>query len=195
MKNRARIFLVCFILVGGTALFAFQSLNRLNNALDDISATNLAIANASPNSFSDHANTEQTPVATPEIIGASTTSTDLGPSFIFPKKGDEVYAGCTYSISFQSLKVSSLTTALIDAGSRDTIKPTESGLASKNNIEPVSQSFNWKVGMAFHGEYYIKATSVNGAVFRSDVFNLKWFPRDISDGEKEKICRLSGGSF
>lgn len=193
MKNRARIFLVCFILVGGTGLFAFRSLNQLNNALDDISATNLAMADASPNSFFNTTNNEPAPAAAPEVSGA--TSVNLEPSFIFPQQDDELYMGCTYQILVQlPAAVSSLDTALVDAGSRDTVGAATSGLAKKNTIDPNSKSFNWKIGVFFHGDYYIKATA-QGAAFRSGTIALKWMPRDASDAEKTQLCKDSGGSF
>lgn len=196
MKNRARIFLVCFILVGGTTLFAFRSLNQFNNALDDLSASSLAVASTPPNSFSVKTNKSQILGATTQIAKTPAAKTDLGPSFVFPKKGDELYMGCTYRLSFRSgAATSSLTTVLVDAGSRDLVEPSVSGLATENKIEPNSQSLDWKVGVFWPGEYYIKATSANGVVFRSGVFKLKWMPKDISAGEKQKLCMELGGSF
>ncbi len=202
MKNWMRIVLVCCVLVGGTAFFAYQSLNQFNIALDDISAYSFAIAKISPIPFSDKIkkeqipisdkiNKEQTPTTTPEIIGTSATSTDLELSFIFPQKNNEIYIGCTYQLSFQSsATISSLETALIDAGSRKTIEPIESGLASENKIKPNSQSLDWKVGWVWPGEYYIKS-NINDVVVRSKVFTIKNIPKDINAEERKKICKES----
>ena len=201
--------MACVVLVGGTALFAYYSLNQFNNALDNLSASCFVIANMSSISFSDKTDKEQIPTTTtiPEITLVPTTpidaaiANDLEPSFIFPKKNDEVYIGCTYQISFQSSTTTdSLATALIDAGARETIEPIASGLASENKIEPNSQNFNWKVGIVWPGKYYIKASNINNSdlesdVFRSDVFTIRNMPKDISADEREKICKESEGLF
>lgn len=214
MKNWIRIFLVCFVLVGGTAFFVYRFLNQFNNALDDLSASSFAIANIPPVLFSDKTNNkEQIPTSTPETISTSTpetvptstreiistsaTSTDLKPSFIFSKKDNKVYIGCAYQLfSFQSsTAVRSLETALIDAGNNRTVEPIASGLAKENKIEPNSQSLDWKVGVVWPGEYYIKASNVNGADLESKVFTIRKMPKGISADEKEKICKESDGSF
>src|SRR3990167_1447252 len=80
MKNWIRIFLVCFVLVGGTAFFVYQSLNQFNNTLDNLSASSFAIANIPPILFSDKTNKEQIPTSTPEIISTTATSTDISTS-------------------------------------------------------------------------------------------------------------------
>lgn len=222
MRNRIRIFLVCLVLAGGTAFFAYQFLNQFNKAIDDISASSFAIANTPPILFSDKTNKEQIPTSTQETISTSTlttptedqiptstpetvststltstTSTDLKPSFIFSKKNNKVYIGCTYQLfSFQSsTTIRSLGTVLIDAGAIEIVEPTASGLARKNKIEPNSQSLDWKVGAVWPGEYYIKASNINGADLESRVFAIRKMPKGISVGQKEKICKESDGSF
>ena len=117
MNNRIRIFLVCFALIGGTALFVFISLNQINKALDNLSASSFAIANTPPILFSDKTNKEQIQTPALEIISTPATSTDLKPSFIFPNINKDVYIGCTYQLSFQSeTTMISLETILVDAG-------------------------------------------------------------------------------
>ena len=121
MKNWIRIFLVCFVLIGGTAFFVFRSLNQFNNALDNLSAlsaSNFATAKIPPIPFSDKTNKAKAQIptsapetilfsatsTTPETIPVSTTSTestDLKMPSIFPTKDSEVYIGCTYQTSFQ----------------------------------------------------------------------------------------------
>lgn len=207
MKNWIRIFLVCFILVGGTAFFAYQLLNQFNNAFDDISASSLAAASTPPILFSDKKNKEQPPttipettqISTPEIISTSSISTGLEPPFIFPKENNEVYIGCRYELfSFQpSTAVRSLRAVLVDAGAIEIVEPIASGLVRENKIEPNSQSLDWKVGEVLPGEYYIKASSINGVDLenRSKVFRISRMPKDISADEREKICKDSGGSL
>lgn len=201
MRNWIRIFLVCFVLVGGTAFFVYQYLNQFNNALDDISVSSFATAKIPPILFSDKTNKEQIPTSTPETISTSTltlaTSTDLKPSFIFSKKNNEVYIGCAYQLfSFQSsTTIRSLETALIDAGNDKTVEPTASGLAGENKIEPNSKSLDWKVGAVWPGEYYIKVSNINGADLESKVFAIRKMPKGISANEREKICKESDGLF
>src|SRR3989338_2297288 len=141
MKNWIRIFFVCIVLVGGTAIFAYQLLNQFNYALEDISASSFVIANIPPPTpFSDKTDKEEIPIPTPppepetipisppEIISTSTPSTDLGLSFIFPKY-NEFYIDCTYQLTFQSsTTLSLLKTTLIDAVTKEALEPTISGL-------------------------------------------------------------------
>ena len=206
MKNWIRIFLVCFALVGGTAFFVYQSLNLFDDALDDLSASSFVIAKMPPILFSDETNKEQIPTSTPETISTSTpetistsaTSTDLKLSFIFPKKNNKVYIGCTYQLSFQSsTTIHLLETALIDAGTTETVEPSASGLARENKIEPNSQSLDWKVGVVWPGKYYIKVSNINGVDLEnySKTFTISKMPKGISVDEREKICKESGGLF
>lgn len=208
MKNGIRIFLVCFVLIGGTAVFGYWSLNRFNKSLDTFRDTCFAIANAPPVLYCNKTNKEQisttitaatipeelvpapapepvpapepapvpapAPEPTQEITPASAIPTDLNLSFVFPKKTSEVYNGCTYQISFQSsAAIGSLATALIDAGAKEPVDPIKSGLAKENEIAPNSQSFDWKVGAVWPGEYYIKVTDIKGVDVRSGVFTIK----------------------
>ncbi len=200
MKNWKRIFLVCFVLIGSTAFFGYWMLNQFNNALDDLSASNFVIAKISPIPSSGKTNKAkaQIPTSAPETILASTISlatstkpTDLKLSFIFPKKDSEVYIGCTYQLSFQSLTtIRLLEIALLDDGTNETIDPTASGLARENKIEPNSQSLDWKVGVVWPGKYYIKVSNINGVELEnySKTFTIKKMPKDISVDEREKIC-------
>lgn len=203
MKNWIRTILTCFVLVGGTAFFAYYTLSQFNKALDDTSASFFSIAKLSPIPVSAKTNKEQIPTTAPEIIpppaAAPTTTTaaaptDLKLAFIFPKISN-VYIGCAYQLSFQlSTTIRSLETVLVDAGSRDTVEPVVSGLAKEYKIEPDSQSLDWNVGEVFPGEYYIKVSNING-IIRSKVFTIRKMPKGISADEKEKICKESDGSF
>lgn len=212
MKNWRRIFLICFVLVGSTAFFVFYSLRQLNKAFDDITASSFAAAERPPILFSDKTNKdkdkEQVPISAPETVSTPATPpetvstpaapTDLKLSFIFPKENDEVYIGCTYRLLFQSSAAIRLLEAeLFDAGAIKAIEPDASGLARENKIAPGSQSLDWKVGMVWPGEYYLEVTNINGvdAKIYSGDFTIIKMPKDISVGEKEKICQDSGGSF
>lgn len=197
MKNGIRIFLVCSFLVGGTAFFALWSLNQYNKTLGVLNASYTAIANIPQIPLSKTTTeTEQAPTPPPEITVTPAASTDLKPSFVFPKIDKEVYIGCTYRISFQSsTAMGSLRTSLVDAGAREIVEPFKSGLARENKIESNSQSLHWEVGAVWPGDYYIKVTDANGVVVRSDVFTIKKMSDDLSTGEREKICKESDSSL
>ncbi len=205
MRNWIRIFLICFVLLGGTAFFGYWSLSRFNTSLNALRDTCYAVANrplvlACDNTTVEQiaavAPEEQIEEVVPEVIPASaTTSADLNLSFVFPDKSSEVYIGCAYQISFQSsAPIGSLETTLVDSGAREPIEPGKSGLASENKFEPTSQSLDWTVGNVWPGRYYIKVTDIFGGDLRSDVFKVRGVPSDISADEREKIC-LGGQSL
>lgn len=202
MKKWIRIFLVCFVLVGGTAVFAHQLLNQFNKALDNLTAASLAFAKIPPIPISEKTSKEQilttTSTSTPETITASATSTDLKFSLIFPKKNSEVYIGCTYQLLFQSTTTTSLVeTVLIDAGTIETVEPITSGLAMEHEVEPDSQGLDWKVGAVLPGEYYIKVSNINGVDSEnySDIFTIGKMQSGIGVKEREKICKETEGSL
>lgn len=217
MKNWIRVALISFTLVGGTAFFAHQSLNQFDNALANLSASYIAIANTPPISFSDKTSGEQISTTTPETASTTTqeiastttlkiasasatssaTATDIKLSFVFPKK-NEVYIGCTYKIPLQSsTTIQSLEAALVDSNTGETIGPIASGLAKVNKIKPDSQSLHWKVGVVWPGEYHILLSKINGVEtgIKSKFFILYKIPEDISASERGKICKESGGSL
>jgi len=205
-----RIILVIFVLIGGVIFFRYWSINQFNQAFDDLSAFSYVAIVNTPSFFSDKTKKEQTPTTTPEIISTPATSTDetiilsagtsadLELSFTFPQKNDEVYIGCAYQLSWQSsTTISLLKTALVDAGTRESMGPIASGLAKENAIEKDSQNLSWKVGVVWPGEYYIKVSNINGVDLetRSKVFTISKIPEGISADEKEKICKESNSSF
>lgn len=215
MKDWIRTFLVCVVLIGGTAVIAYLSLNQFNRTLDDLAASSLAIA--APIPTVDKPDAEQIPTSTTDSIptsatstdpatstatstpAVSATSTDLTLSFTLPKKDQEVYFGCTYQLSFQSsTTVRSLVTNLIDAATGDAIEPSASGLAGEHKVEPNAQRVDWKVGVPWPGEYFVWVSGINGIdseIFSSDVFSVQMMPKGIRTAEKEKICKESNGSL
>ena len=222
MKSWKRVTLVSFVLIGGTISFGYWSINRYNQALDNLSASyasyfanihsvypsfkqKVELASTSPEISGEFAtSTDKTiPSITVTTTTATTTlsadtSTDLELSFTFPQKNDEVFIGCTYQLSWQSsTTISSLKTALVDAGTGESMGPITSGLAKENAIEKDLQNLNWKVGVVWPGKYYIKVSNINGIDLetRSKVFTISKIPRDISANEKEKNCKESDGSF
>lgn len=213
MANWKRITLVVFVLIGGTMAFGYwfryQFTLTLNNLETIITANTLLV---SP-SLKKDANLASTSLETFGVLATSsgetisevTTSTipvtasssDLEPSFNFPKK--EVYIGCTYPISWQpSATINSLGTVLVDAGARKVIDPIVSGLAKESIIETDSKNLNWKVGVTvWPGKYYIKVFKINSSdvEIRSKVFIINTMPKGISTDEREKICKKSGVSI
>lgn len=122
-------------------------------------------------------------------------STDLKLSFIFPKKSNDLYIGCTYQISWQaSSTISSLGTVLVDSGSRDAVDPIKSGLARENKIGS-SSSLEWKIGEVWPGDYFIRVSNIFGFEVKSDIFTIRKMSKSIRADEKEKICIETGGSF
>lgn len=216
MKSWIRITLVISFLVGGTAYFGYWSVGQFHSVFDSLN-TSLANSYAAYPSFKHSAVSNAT--ASPELsleLATSTattatstsslhvtssvaaTSTVSGFSFTFPKKGDEVYIGCTYDIAWQAPEaVISLETALVDAGIREPMGPIASGLAKENTVEGGSQKLKWKVGSVWPGAYYIKISKLNGtdAEFRSQAFAVSKMSVGLSASEKGKICKDSGGSL
>lgn len=184
MNSWKRIIIAVFVLIGSAVFFGHWSLNQFNNAFDNLSTSYVAnISSVSPSS---------------KINNNQISTTSLEMSFTFPQKGDGVYIGCTYQISWQSsTTINSLETALIDAGTREAAGPIASGLAKENTIGKDSQNLKWKVGVVWPGAYYIKISKINGVdtEFRSKVFEINRMLTNISTDEQENICKESGGSF
>lgn len=207
MKNWKRITLVIFVLIGGTASFAYWSLNQFNNMLDSLSAVYLASTLTAYPSFKRDADLATTSLeisgelatstdstSPPRASSGQATSTDPELSFTFPQKGAKVYIGCTYPISWQSSTViNSLVTTLVDAGTRETMGPIASGLVKENMIERDLQNLTWKVGNVWPGSYYIKISKINDVdtETRSRVFMISAMPKGTNKEEKINICRGS----
>ncbi len=206
MPNWKRIILVVFVLIGGTMTFAFWSRYQFNSALSDLETTitaNTLLVSSPLEKDAGLASasleiSEAPASSSEETIPVTASSVDLEPSFTFPRKGDKVYIGCTYPISWQSsTKINSLEIALIDAGARKSIDPVASGLAKESVIKTDSQNLNWKVGMVWPGKYYIKVLKINDAdvEIRSKIFTINNLPKGIDADEREKICKESDSSF
>lgn len=212
MSGWKYISIVVLILLGGTIYFGYWALSQYNLALDTYSASYrqlgasfaaytkvvLGRTTATTTDISEISTTTPQTISTttPIIISTSATSTDVKLSFVFPPKNTEVYSGCTYQIPLQSsTNIRSLGTALIDAGTRETIGPIASGLAKENTVEKDSQNLKWKVGVVWPGTYYIKVSSINGIAveIKSKVFEINQMPVDIPTDEKKSMCKESGG--
>lgn len=217
MQHWVRIVLAVLMLLGGTLSFGYWSLRQFDTIFDNLDTPYVANTLTASSSFKEDADGEfasremSDALATPTdgiippftatTTTASTTpvtatSTDLEFSFTFPQKGDEVYIGCTYPISWQSsTTVQSLETALIDAGTRKPVGPIASGLARGNIVEQGSQNLKWQVGIVWPGEYFIELSKINGVEvdFRSKVFETNKIPAGMSEAEKTARCQSSGG--
>jgi len=202
MKNIIRIFLICFVFVGGAAFFGYWSMNQFNRYFDGLS-TSLANVNSAHRSFSRPSRpNEEIALTTLDIFVGSATSTDPGSSsststvsklsLTFPENNTEVYIGCTYPISWHSsTTVNSLEVALIDVDTGETSGPIASGLAEEYEIKTDSQSLDWEVGVVWPGEYFILISKINGVEeeIKSKYFMINKMPEDISDNERENICK------
>lgn len=93
--------------------------------------------------------------------------------------------------------ISSLETALVDAGTRENVGPIASGLARAYEIKSGSQGLEWKVGVVWPGEYFILISEINGIEkeVESKYFMIHKMPENISIDEKEEICKKSDGLF
>ncbi len=194
MKSWMRITSVVLLLVGGTAFFGYHSLSQFNDALDNVAASYIAIANT-PSIHVDKTHGEDGATTTPESIAAA-TSTDLRVMFAYPKKNDDLYGGCTYQISLQSSStIQSLESVLVDAGTREAVGPIASGLAKENKIELKTQELAWKVGSVWPGEYVISIAKINDIELKAEsaVFEIHAMPEGLKASERGKMCKESGG--
>lgn len=211
-----RIALMVFTLIGSASLFGYWSIGQFNQAFDNLSSSNLAIVSSSSAypSFRPHntelastspetdgelaTSTDSEVTLTTSTSSGQATSTDPELSLTFPQSNVQVYIGCIYPISWQPTSIiSSLETALIDAGTREAVGPKTGGLAKENIIEKKQQNLNWKVGFVWPGTYYIKISKINGidTETRSKAFMINKMPDGISATEQADTCKKSGGSF
>lgn len=193
MKSWKRITLVTFVLIGGFASFGYWAITQFDiafDSFDSLSSSHLADTRSAYSSFKQNIVKE---VASSTDAGID-TDVDSGLSFTFPKSGDEVYVGCTYKISWQSLTdINSLETALIDYGTREPVGPIASGLAKENIFKADPQNLLWKVGVVWPGSYYIKVSKINGAEaeFRSEIFKINKIPEGLDGEDGVNICKES----
>ena len=172
MKSWIRITLVIIFLIGSVAFFGYWSVGQFNQAFDNLSNSyyltnthsayrsfskpDAETASTSPEIYSGVATSTDT-----ELVSATSTVSEL--SLTFPKSNTKVYVGCNYNISWEPpTTISLLESALIDGGTRKAVGPGTSGLAKENIIEKDSENLNWKVGVVWPGEYYIKVSKING---------------------------------
>lgn len=223
MTSWKRIILVIFVVIGSVTAFGYWSISQFNQALDNVSASYLASTHSLYAAFKQstkRASTSQeitgelatstdatillstatTTDSTSSLQASATTtpvtSTDVELSFTFPKSGDDVYIDCTYPISWQSsTTIDVMETVLVDAGTGESAGPIASGLAREYIIETDAQGLDWKVGIVWPGDYYIKVLKVNGTdtEMRSKVFTIHKMTEGIHTDEREKICKGSGG--
>jgi len=209
MKSWKRITLVIFVLIGGTISFGYWSFQQFDNAFDyafeNLSASYIAISPHAPElPLATATTTPVTATSTPTTSEASSTASsdqdDIDPKFqlIFSPKKNGVYIGCTYEISWlASTSIKSLETALIDAGTKETVGPKTSGLAKENTIEKESQNLNWKVGFVWPGKYFISISNVNGVATdeRSQKFIINKMPNGSDKKEQKNLCEETGGNL
>lgn len=216
MKNWIRIILVFFVSIGSTAFFGYWSLGQFNRVFDNLSASyasNVFFISKSPKVE------VGMPLATSSKISSEiATSTDLELSFIFPKKGSELYSGCTYQVSWQSSTTTSAITAtttattaatttfatinfldmiLINASTSEEFASTTSGMAKENIIEEDSQRVAWKVGTILPGKYNILVSKINeiDKEVKSETFIISKMLKGLDTEGKKKLCKKSNGSL
>lgn len=179
--------------------FSYWSFNQFSKTLSNFETAltaNVVSFSVSPEKETESASGVPITSTPTSEVEALTESVEADPelSFTFPKKGDEVYIGCTYPISWQSsTTVNLLETILVDAGTSQSAGPVTSGLLKENVIDEDLQNINWKVGSVWPGAYYIKVLKINGIEeeFRSNVFTISRIPSGTDTDEREKICHTS----
>lgn len=193
MSNWKRISLIVFVLIGGTVAFGYWSTNQFNLAFNSLDTSYLASTHEAYSFLKREVHLAST---SPQISESSASTTDIVLSFSFPKKGFNIYSGCTYEIPLQSsTTIASIEAALVDRGTRDLIDTTKSGLAKEVTFEAASQNFKWKVGSVWPGEYYIETSKINGSDIqtKSEIFLINRMPEDIDVPAQKEICKKSNG--
>ncbi len=183
MKNWKHVALICFVLIGATASFGFWSLDQFGDVFDNLEATYLA--NVPLGQGMESASTS------PEVSGAVAVSTIPELVFDFHQKDSRFYIGCTYLLTWQSsTTITSLETALVNAGTRELLGPIASGLAKEIPVGEEFQNFTWKVGFVWPGAYYIKISKINDFQIesRSKIFEIDKIPEGVSEEERASLC-------
>lgn len=193
MSNWKRISLIVFVLIGGAVAFGYWSINQFNLVFNDLNTSYLASTHEAYSSLKREVHSAST---SPQILESSASSTDIILSFPFPKKGFNIYSGCTYDIPLQSsTTIASIEASLVDRGTKDLIDDTKSGLSKEVMMEDASQEFKWKVGSVWPGEYYIQTSKINGSEVetKSQIFLINRMPEDIDVPAQKEICKQSNG--
>ncbi len=187
--------MIVFVLIGGTATFSYWSINQFNLAFNSLDTSYLASTHEAYSSLRRQVDLASTSPQASQI-SASSTDTNIELSFSFPKKGFNIYSGCTYEIPLQSsTTIASIEASLIDRGTKDLINITKSGLQKNIELENSSQNFKWKVGSVWPGEYYIQTSKINGSDIqtKSEIFLINRMPEDIDVPAQKEICKQSNG--
>lgn len=196
MASRIYISTIVFVLIGGTLSFGYWSLGQFNLAFNSFEASQSQLSASLTSNTKPVLNNA---VATTTAGGAQVATTTSDVSVTFSAKGDDVYIGCTYQISFQSSTstVRSFEAALIDTGTGETVGPIASGLAKTNNLKPNSKNLDWKVGEVWSSEYVILVSKINSVEIenKSESFTIRKMPENISATKRVTMCKESGGSL
>lgn len=90
MKNWLRVFLTCFVLIGGTAFFAYYFFKQFNKELDTLSASYSTIASLPPVPFPERVNNGKVLGAAVKVDSATTTPIDSASSTESATSTDEI---------------------------------------------------------------------------------------------------------
>lgn len=200
MQNWKYISIIVLLLLGAASFFGYWGVNQYKLALDayDASYSQLSASIATHTKII----LDRTTATNTDISGTATTSPDI--SLIFPPTGDDVYSGCSYKITWEtstttasSTPIKSLDVALIDAETQEAMGQIASGLLKRYELEPDSQSLDWKVGVVLPGEYFILVSQIDSLEedVKSKHFAVQQMPKSINADEQKNICKESGGLF
>lgn len=173
MSNVKRITLASVVLVGCAGVFALWSYSEFSKVTDQM-ATSVVPVMISQTPKQTIAATTTAVTPTPEA--STQTQLPLVPptlDFAFPIKESELSQGCVYPVSFtSSTTLETLATTLVDSGTGKRVGPGTANLAATTTVS--DQKFDWKVGTAWPGKYYLLISNINGIAvkFRSGTFTI-----------------------
>lgn len=206
MSGWKYISIVVLMLLGGAIYFGYWTVGQYNVALDvqdvaysqfsaSLSAYTKAILDKSKTATTTDVSEVSTTTEPVVIWEAATTTPDI--FLTFPAAGSDIYIGCSYKIVWQpSVIIRSLGVALIDAGNLKAMGPIASGISATSSTTGF-ESFTWKVGNVWPGEYFILISKINDveSETKSKYFMVHKMPEDISASKRGTVCEESGGSF
>lgn len=181
-KYISYISIVVVVLLGGALSFGGWALSQFEIAFRDIdiSYSQLGASVAANVKLVPDDTVATTTGAVATTTGAveevATTTPDI--KITSPAKGDDIYIGCSYKISWQpTTTIKALDIALVDSGTQKPAGPIISGL-SATSTEVGFKDLDWKVGNVWPGEYYILISKTNGQEVqkRSGMFTVSNIP-------------------
>jgi hypothetical protein len=188
MSNTKRIVIITLIFIGGTSIFASWAYYNFNLAFSDIDKLLVTKTDNKASALSYKFGTT-TPAQTPVVATTSPKTEALEFEFTFPTKAVDLYEGCKYKIEWtSSQKIDSISISLLDAGTRESMGPNTAGIPKTITGDDLN-SYEWKVGKVWPGEYLLLATELNGQKINERSY--KFIINEIPAGsDLDTVCKL-----